>query len=68
MAQTQINLCIEKVMGEWFFNITVLLFLLLLITLAPFALMLGWIDKEFGLQMFFLLLGTQIGWWTNHEK
>ena len=58
-----------KIFGDWFKNIILLLLLAPSIILLVIAVTNSWVDKDFGLQVIFLLLGIYIGkWFENGNK
>ncbi len=68
MATAHINPYVEKIMGEWSRNILTLVLAIGLITLAALGIGLRWIDKDFGLQIFYLLFGINVGEWLDQRK
>jgi len=57
----KINPYIENIFGKWFKNIVLLILLIPSIVLLIYALLNGWVGKDFGLQILFLLLGVYMG-------
>jgi hypothetical protein len=61
----EINPYINNIFGKWFKNIVLILLLIPSIFFFCYGVYRGWIDKEFGLQIFFLILGIIIGRWIE---
>ncbi|MEK6867562.1 MAG: hypothetical protein AABX98_01950 [Nanoarchaeota archaeon] len=63
-----INPYIENILGKWFKNIILLVLLIPTVFIVVFGASNGWIKADFGLQLFFLLLGIFIGKWLENGK
>ena len=61
-----INPYVHKIFGEWFKKIILLVLVVLFITIFIVGLFKSWIDKEFSMNVFFLLLGLHAGKWFEH--
>ena len=59
--EVKVNPYWDKIFGEWFKNIVVLLVLLSGIILLYFGLNKNWIGKDFGIELIFLIIGLIIG-------
>lgn len=63
-----INPYIESIFSKWFKNIILLILLIPTIFILILGIIRGWIKEDFGLQLFFLLLGIFLGKWLENGK
>lgn len=68
MNESQINPYIDKIFGEWFKNIILIILLIPTIFIIVFGLKNKWIDQNFAVGLLFLLLGIYIGKWFENGK
>jgi hypothetical protein len=63
-----LNPYIEHIFGKWFKNLVLVILLIPTVGLLFWGFLNNFIDREFGLQLLFLLLGIYIGKWLDYEK
>lgn len=68
MEQTNINPYIEKIFGDWFKKILIIIVAIPLTVLLIVAVFRQWIDQNFAVDVIFLLLGIYVGKWFENGK
>jgi len=67
-SKKEVNPYLEKIFGEWFKNVVLLLLLIPMIFILIWGVIVKWIDQSFAIDFLFLLLGIYIGKWFENGK
>ena len=58
---------LDRIFGQWFKNITLLISLIAGVILLFFSFRNGWIGKDFAVELIFFLMGIFIGLWIEKK-
>lgn len=64
----RVNPYVDKIFGEWFKNIIILVLLCIGGVILWYGIPQGWIDQSFAVEMLFLIAGLILGRWLGNGK